>query len=84
MSFNSWWGSPNSGCYSSISYNINPSLYNLNCIDDAGTTGSTVAMGSPDFGRNWARPTNGYTGVGLFYNRCEGTNYGKRGILWIK
>lgn len=76
LSFNSWWGNPNTGVLWSDVYSTNPASYTQSAADDAGGAGFTVSIAYG--GKNWARP-NGFVGSGLF-----GSGYSWSGTLYVK
>ncbi|NUN16159.1 MAG: hypothetical protein HUU55_21235 [Myxococcales bacterium] len=76
LSFNTWWGNPNTGVSWSDVYSTNAASYNQTAADDAGSAGFTVALAYA--GKNWARP-NGFVGSGLF-----GSGYGWSGAMYVK
>lgn len=81
LSFNSWWGNPNAGCASSTTYSANPATYSGACNDDATSAGvGTVSIGYG--GTNWGRQDQ--PGTRMKMNDCNGGNYGKSGLLYVR
>ncbi|MSP92777.1 MAG: hypothetical protein EXR79_13395 [Myxococcales bacterium] len=75
LSFDEWWGNPNSGVKWRDTFSLNPLDYTGNAGDDCGSPSVCKALGYE--GRNWARDSQ--NGSGLF-----GGSYGQSGTIYVK